>query len=97
MEDSNQKSGNNIDARDEDRGDRIPLIEAGRPVHCAVEFRLARDLLAPFPCLMFVDQPGIQIGIDRHLFSGHCVQCEPGGYFCRAHRSMADHDVLNCD
>ena len=54
-----------------------------------------RDLLAARACLFFVNQPGVQVGVDRHLLAGHGVQGESGGDFSGSHCAVADHDILD--
>ena len=97
LEDADQKAGNDVDGGDQDRGQRIALIEAGRAVHGAVEFRFVRNLLAAGAGLHFVDQAGVQVGVDRHLLAGHGIQGEARRDFRGAHRAVADHDVLDRD
>ena len=48
-------------------------------------------------CFGFVDQPGVEIGIDRHLFAGQSIQGEARGHFRDANRAMVDDDVLDRD
>ena len=97
LEDSDEEAGKNVDAGDEDGGDRIALVEAGGAVHGAVEFGFAGGLFAAGARLMFVDESGIEVGVDRHLLAGQSVESEAGGDFGGAHGAVADDDVLNGD
>ena len=47
--------------------------------------------------LVRVDQAGIQIGIDGHLLARHGIESEARRHFSRAHRAVADHQILNRD
>jgi hypothetical protein len=44
---------------------------------------------------VFVDESGIEIGIDRHLLAGESIEGEAGGDFSGAHSAVRDHDVLD--
>ena len=86
-----------VDPGDDQRGHRVALDELRGTVHGAVEVRLAGDLLAPVPRLLVGDQAGVQVGVDRHLLTGHRVEGEPGGDLGDAagavgHDHELDHD-----
>jgi hypothetical protein len=66
---ADQQTGDDIDRRNQNGRHRIALIETGRTVHCAVKLRLASHCLTPFARRNFVDEAGIQIGINCHLLS----------------------------
>ena len=95
LEDANQESGDDVDGRDQNGGQRVALTEAGGAVHRAVEFGFVRNLFAAGAGLLFIDQAGIQVGVDGHLLAGHGVQGEARGNFGGAHRAVTDHHVLN--
>ncbi len=88
LEDADQESGDDVDGGNQDGGDGVALVEAGGAVHGAVEFRVARDLLAPGAGLRLVDQAGVQVGVDGHLLAGHGVEGEAGGNLGGAHRAV---------
>ena len=62
-----KQSAADIHQQDHDAGDRIAADEAARPVHGPEEIRLAIDLVAAPVGFVLVDQPGVQVGVDRHL------------------------------
>jgi hypothetical protein len=95
LEDADQKSGDDVDGGYQNGGDGIALAEARRPVHGAVKFCIAGNLLPPLAGLAFVDQPGIQIGVDSHLLSRHGIKGEARRDFGGAHRAVGDNEVLN--
>ncbi len=95
LQGADQQAGHNIDRRDQDRGQRVALVEARRPVHGAVELRFARDGLAPPPRLGLVDQSRIQVRVDRHLLAGKRVESEPRRHFRGAHGAVRNHQKLN--
>ncbi len=88
MEDSDKEAGEDVDAGDENGGDRVALVEAGGAVHGAVEFRFAGSLFAAGARLMLVDESGIEVGVDCHLLAGESVEGEAGGDFRGAHRAV---------
>ena len=97
LQDADQEAGDDIDAGDQDAGDRVALREARCAVHGAVEFGFAGQLFAALAGFGFVDQAGVQVGIDRHLLAGQGIQGEARGDFRDAHRAMVDDDVLDGD
>ncbi len=97
LEHADQESGDNVDGRDEDARDCIALRKAGRAVHGAVEFRFGREVLASFSRFRLVNQPGVQVRIDRHLLARQRIQGKARRHFRNSNRAMVDHHVLNRD
>ena len=65
-----------VDQRDDDRGDRVALDELRGTVHRPVEVRLGGDVRTPLTGLVLVDEPRVEVGVDRHLLAGHRVEGE---------------------
>ena len=78
LHDADGESAQNIDQRDQDGRDGVAANELARPVHRSIKIRFLFHLAAARAGLFFIDHPGIQFGINRHLFAGHRVQGEPG-------------------
>ena len=98
LQDADQEAGDDVDAGDQDAGHGIALREARGAVHGAVEFGFAWPVaFAALARFGFVDQAGVQVGIDGHLLAGQGVQGEARGDFGDAHRAMVDDHVLNGD
>src|SRR6185312_6839133 len=95
LEYANQESCDDVDRSDHDSRQCVALTEACRAVHRAVKLGFAGNLFAPASRLCFVNQSGVQVGINCHLFAWHCVQRETCGYFRGTDRSVADDHVLN--
>ena len=94
MKHANGQSAKDIDQGDDDTGDGIPAHEFVGTVHGTVVFGFARDQLPPGLGLLFVDDAGIQIGIDAHLFTRHRIQGETGGDLGDAAGTFGDdHEV----
>ena len=78
-------------------GDRISFDELTGAVHRAIEVGLRGDRLAPLARCLLVDQPGIEVGVDRHLLAGHGVQGEARRYLRHSARTVRNHHELNDD
>ncbi len=95
LQHTDQQPGHDVDAGNQDPGHRVALREPACAIHRTEEFGFARQLFAAAAGFGFVDQPGVQIGIDRHLLARQRVEREPRGDFGNTHRAMVDHDVLD--
>ena len=95
LEHADQQSADEVDRGDDHRGDGVALDELRRTVHRAVEVGLPGDILAPSPRLVVVDDPGVEVGVDRHLLAGHRVEGEPGGDLGNAGGTVGDDDELD--
>jgi len=90
-----KETGNDVDERNDDPRNGIAADKLSGTVHCPEEVgRLGNFLTSPL-CLFFVDETGIEIGINRHLPSRHCVQGESGGNFTHPRRTFGNDDELN--
>jgi len=81
LKNADQKSRNNIDRRDQNAGNCVTLREPGSAIHGPVEFGFGRQVFAPGARFHFVNQPSVEIGVNRHLFAGQSVQGEARGDF----------------
>ena len=72
------EAADEVDDGDDDAGDGVALDELRGAVHRAVEVGLGGDLGAARAGLVLVDQPGVEVGVDRHLLAGHGVEGEAG-------------------
>ena len=90
-------AADDVDADDQNTGNRVAAHEFGSAVHGAEEVRFGFQCLAPFARLGFVDQAGRQIGIHRHLLAGHRVQGETRRDFRDAARALGDDDEVHDD
>ena len=66
-------------------------------VHRTVEVSLLRNFAAAVARLILIDQTGIEVGINRHLLAGHCVQCKARAYFRNTPRTLRDYNEVNDD
>ncbi len=86
-----------VDRHDHQARDRIAAHELAGTVHRPVEVCLLGDARAARACLVFGNQAGIQVGIDRHLLAGHRVQGKPRGHFGDPARTLRDHHEVDHD
>ncbi len=97
LEDADDESGDDVDAGDEHGGERVALREADGAVHRAVEVGFAADRLAALARGRLVDQPGVEIRVDRHLPARHRVEGEARRHLRDAHRAVVDDEELDRD
>ena len=86
-----------VHQQDHHARDRIAADEPARTVHRSEEVSLAIDQIAPPVGLVLVDEPGVQVGVDRHLPPGKSVQRESCRHFADSGRPLSDHDKLDHD
>ena len=90
-----RKSGCDIDGGNNDRCYRITFDKFHRAVHRAVQLRFLAEFDSLPPGFFLRDQAGTQIGINRHLFSGHRIERKSRRDFRHALCALADDDKLN--
>ena len=97
LQDADREPADQVDEHDHDGGDRVALHELRGTVHRAVEVGLVGGLLAAALRFGLVDEPGVEVGVDRHLLSGHRVEGEPSRDLGDASGTVRDHDELDHD
>ena len=95
LHDADGKAAQHIDEGDENGGDGVAADEFARAVHRAVEIGFLLDFAAAAAGLGFVDDAGVEFGINRHLLAGHGVEGEPRGDFGDAARALGDDDEID--
>ncbi len=86
-----------IERDDDECGNRIALDEFSGAVHRSVKIRFALHQFAFGTRAFGIEDAGVNVGVDRHLFSRHSVQRKAGGDFSHPLRTRGDDDELNCD
>ena len=94
---ADDEPADDIDKHNNDAGDGVAANEFRGAVHGPVKIRLARYFLAALPRLVLGDEPGIEVGVDRHLFAGHGIEGEPRGHFGNAALAFGDDHELDDD
>jgi hypothetical protein len=97
LHDADHQTGDDVDAGDQQGGQRVSLGEADGAVHRAVELGFLADVVTPPLRFLLVDRAGVEIGVDRHLLARHRVEGEPRRHFRDAHRAVVDDHVLDGD
>ncbi len=70
LQDTDQEARDDVDAGDENARHRVALSEARGTVHGAVEFGFRGECFAAFARSFFIDETGVEVGVDGHLFTG---------------------------
>ena len=78
---ANDEAANNIDAENEQAGNRVTFHEFRGTIHGAVEIGFTRDFFAATLGFFRSEQSGIEFSINRHLLAGHRIQGEARGNF----------------
>ena len=69
---------NDVDGQNQQTGNSIAFHELRGTVHGTVKIGFLGDFRTAMLGLVLIDQPGIQIGINRHLLARHGIQSEAG-------------------
>ena len=97
FEDADGETAEDVDDGDDDAGDGVAADELGGTVHGSVEVGFGSDGLTAAAGFVFVDEAGVEVGVDGHLLAGHAVQGEAGGDFADAGGAFGDDDELDDD
>jgi hypothetical protein len=76
---AHHEAAQDVDRGDDQAGHRVAPHELARAVHGPEEIGLAGDVGAALLGLGLVDDARVEVGVHRHLLSGHGVQGEPRG------------------
>ncbi|MNS52924.1 hypothetical protein D3C72_856630 [compost metagenome] len=95
LENTHQQAADNVDNHDQDTGDGIAANELTRTVHRTVEISFLGHVGAAFFRFIFANQPGIQIGVNGHLFARHPVQHETCANFGDTARTFGDNHKVD--
>ena len=97
LHDADGEAANHVDESDEHGGDGVAAHEFAGAVHGPVEIGLLFDAAPAFAGLRFVNDAGVEFGVDGHLFAGEGVQGEAGRHFGDAPGALGDHDEIDHD
>ena len=92
---TNGQATNQVNDQNQQTSDRVTTDKFGSTVHGTEKVGLLRQLFAAFFGHFLVDHTRIQIGIDRHLFAGHRIQCESCIHFRNAPRPLGHHNEVD--
>src|SRR5690606_31322611 len=95
LEDADDEPTYYVDPGYDEAGNRVASDELASTVHRPVKVRLSAHLFTASPGLFFVDQSGVQVGVDGHLFTGHGIEREPCCNLRDTARPLRDHDKVD--
>ena len=75
----------------------ISLYEFAGTIHGAVKFTFLYDVLATFSSFGVGDVTGVEVGVDGHLFSWHCIENESCADFADSAGTFCNDDKLYDD
>ena len=96
IQEAHDDAPHQVDEGGDDRHDRVALDELGSTVHGAEKVGFPLDFRAAGARLLFVDQAGAEVGVDRHLFAGHRVQGKGGRNLGNTLGPFGDDDKVDC-
>ena len=97
LQNADRETANDVDERDDDARNGISADELRSSVHRAVEVGFLLDLHATGRRGDFVDDAGVQLGIDGHLFTGQSIEGEPRTDFGDTAGTLRDDDEVDDD
>ncbi len=95
LHDADHHAADDVDHHHQEAGDGVAAHELRGAVHGAIKAGFIFQGLAPAPCFLFIDQAGIEIGVDRHLLAGHRIEVEARGHFGDAAGALGDDDEVD--
>ena len=93
----NRQSPHDINENDDHRRDGIAPHELAGTIHGPIKIGFLCDLFAAMSSRRLIDQPGVEIGIDAHLFPGHRIKGKPGRHFGNTPGSLGNDDKVDDD
>jgi len=95
LRDADDHAADDVDEHHQEAGDGVAAHEFGGAVHGAEKAAFVLELLAAAARFFLVDQPGGEIGVDRHLLAGHGVQVKARSDFGDSARAFRDHHEID--
>ena len=93
--DADHDAAEDVDRENDEAGDRVAAHELRRAVHRAEKRAFLLELAPARLRDLFVDQPGREVGVDRHLLAGNGVEGEAGADFGDARRALGDDEKVD--
>ena len=92
---TNSKATDDVNQKNENTGYRIAFYEFTGTVHSTIEVGFGGNIRATLLRLFRLDQARIEVGINSHLFTGHCIQGETRTDFRNTASTFGDHHKVN--
>ncbi len=94
---ANNQTTEHVDHSDDDARDRVTPHELAGTIHCPEKVGLLCDFATAALGFAFVDNPSIQVGIDRHLLARHAIQGKTRSHLTDTGGSFGNHHELDHD
>ena len=94
---ADDQAADNIDHKNQDRGDGVALDEFRGTIHGAVKVGLLGDFLTPDLGFLIRQHAGIEIGVDRHLLARHRIKGKARRHFRHPAGTAGDNDKVDDD
>ena len=95
--DADDDAAENVDAENDEAGDRVAAHEFRGAVHRAEERALLLEFAPALLRDLLVDQPRREIGVDRHLLAGNRVEREARADLGDTRRALGDDEEVDGD
>ena len=94
---SHDDTTHNIDGGDQKTRNRISFYIFYGTIHGTEKACLFLDFLSSLLCFRICNGSGVQIRINSHLLTGHCIQSKSRCYFGYTFRTFVDDHELDQD
>src|SRR6056300_1802164 len=91
----NTQTTKQVNHKDQNTRHGISANELRATIHRTIEVSLLGYLSTTIPRLILIDEPGVEISINRHLFTWHRIKRKAGAYFGDSTRSLSNNHKVN--
>ncbi|MNM74661.1 hypothetical protein D3C81_864250 [compost metagenome] len=95
LEDTNGHAADQVDEQNQQTGDGVTAHELAGTVHGTVELSFLGHFRTTGLGLVLVDQAGVEVGVDGHLFAGHCIEGETRAHLRNPPGTLGHHDEVD--
>ena len=95
LEDTDRHAADQVDEQNQQAGDGVTAHEFAGTVHGTVELGLLGHFHPAHFGLVLIDQAGVQIGVDRHLFTGHRIEGETRAHLGNPPGTLGHHHEVD--
>ncbi len=95
LEDTDGHAADQVDEQNQQAGDGVTADELAGTVHRTVELGFLGDFRTARLGLVLVDQTGVEVGVDRHLFAGHRIEGEACAHLGNPPGTLGHHDEVD--
>ncbi len=94
LQDTDQHAADQVDEQNQQTGNRIAAHEFTGTVHGTVELGFLGDFGTAALGFRLINEAGVEVGVDRHLFAGHRVEGEARAHLGNTTGTLGDyHEV----